>query len=134
MNVLETEWWTLALPPEWWAEADGDTILVGDRDDVGCIEISTLHKEQGEFDAALVLEIAKIEAEHSLQWQSVAPGDLSGVVTSYVDEGTAVREWYVARGNLLLFITYSCDEDNRGMDDAAVDELLDTLLVLEPRD
>ena len=134
MNVLETEWWTLALPPEWWAEADGDTILVGDRDDVGCIEISTLHKEQGEFDAALVLEIAQAEADQSLQWQSVAPGDLSGVVTSYVDEGTAVREWYVARGNLLLFITYSCDEDNRGMDDAAVDELLDTLMVLEPRD
>jgi hypothetical protein len=29
---------------------------------------------------------------------------------------------------MLLFITYSCDLDNRGMDDAAVDELLDTLM------
>jgi len=53
------------------------------------------------------------------------------VRSSYVEEDTAVREWYVARGSLLLFITYSCDEENRGMDDAAVDELLDTLMVLE---
>ncbi len=42
MNVLETEWWTLALPPEWWADSEEDSILVGDRDDVGCIEISTV--------------------------------------------------------------------------------------------
>ena len=50
MNVLQTEWWTLALPPEWWADSEEDSILIGDRDDVGCIEISSLHKEQGEFD------------------------------------------------------------------------------------
>jgi hypothetical protein len=29
--------------------------------------------------------------------------------------------------HLLLYITYSCDLDNAGMDDAAVDEILDTL-------
>ena len=43
MNVLETERWTQLVPNEWWAESEEDTILVGDRDDVGCIEISTLH-------------------------------------------------------------------------------------------
>ena len=40
---------TVAVPPEWWAEAEDDSILVGDRDGVGCIEISTLHKDIGEF-------------------------------------------------------------------------------------
>ena len=45
-------------------------------------------------------------------------------------EDAAIREWYVADGPMLLFITYSCDEENRGMDDAAVDELLDTLLLV----
>ena len=34
MNVLETEWWTVAIPPEWWADSEEDSILVGDRDDV----------------------------------------------------------------------------------------------------
>lgn len=130
MSILETEWWTLAIPPEWWAEAEDESILVGDRDDVGCIEITTLHKEQGEFDPAETRDIARAEAEQPLEWQGAALGDFRGVTGSYVSEGAAIREWYVARGPLLLFITYSCEEENRGLDDAAVDELLDTLTVL----
>jgi hypothetical protein len=31
---------------------------------------------------------------------------------------------------MLLFVTYSCEEENQGMDDAAVDEILDTLMVI----
>jgi hypothetical protein len=46
-----------------------------------------------------------------------------------VEEATAIREWYVTSGSLLLFITYSCEEENAGMDDAAVNEMLDTLMV-----
>ena len=132
MNVLETEWWTLAVPPEWWADSEEDSILVGDRDDVGCIEISTLHKEQGEFDPQMVRDIATAESDQSLDWHKVALGEFAGVTGSFVEEDAAIREWYVANGSLLLFITYSCDEENRGMDDAAVDELLDTLMVVDP--
>tara|TARA_R110001599_G_scaffold353463_1_gene592968 strand:+ start:10846 stop:11247 length:402 start_codon:yes stop_codon:yes gene_type:complete len=131
MNVLETEWWTMALPPEWWADSEEDSILVGDRDDVGCIEISTLHKEQGEFDLAEAAEIARSESALALEWSKVNLGDFEGVVSQFVEEGAAIREWYVIRRGMLLFITYSCDEDNRGMDDAAVDELLDTLTLVD---
>jgi hypothetical protein len=129
MNVLETELWTLAIPPEWWADAEEESILVGDRDEVGCIEISTLRREEGVFDGDEALRIAQRESEQALDWESVTLGDFSGVVSRYVEEETAVREWYVTNGALLLFITYSCDVDNAGMDDLAVDELLDTLMV-----
>ncbi len=127
MNVLETEWWTLLVPPEWWAEAEEDSILVGDVDDVGCIEISTLHKKTGEFSEAELRAIAEEESPAGVQWQVVTCGDLAGLQASFVEEDAAIREWYLASGGLMLFITYSCDEDNRGMDDAAVDEILDTL-------
>lgn len=128
-NVLETEWWNLAVPPEWWAESEEESILIGDHDDVGCIEISTLHKEEGEFSAEEVARIARDEAEQQLQWETLSLGDFRGVRASYLDEDVAIREWYVASGSMMLFITYSCEEENRGMDDAAVDEILDTLLV-----
>ena len=129
MNVLQTEWWTMALPPEWWADSEEDSILIGDRDDVGCIEISTLHKEQGEFDEQALRDMVAEEAGRVLEWRSITLGEFKGLASSYVEEGAAIREWYVANGALLLFITYSCEEDNRGMDDSAVDELLDTLMV-----
>lgn len=134
MNVLETEWWTLAIPPEWWADSEEDSILVGDRDDVGCIEISTLHKESGEFDESGILEIAQAETELKLQWQTVTLGDFSGCGSNFVEEGVAVREWYLANGGMLLFVTYSCDEENQGMDDSAVDQLLDTLMLFDSSD
>jgi hypothetical protein len=127
MNVLETEWWTMALPPEWWADSEEDSILVGDRDEVGCIEISTLHKQEDMSNGAEVLGIAADESTGEANWQKVRLGDFTGVARNFVEEGAAIREWYLANGAMLLFITYSCDEENRGMDDAAVDQLLDTL-------
>lgn len=131
MNVLETEWWTLAVPPEWWAEADEDTILVGDRDDVGCIEISTLHKQEGAFAEEEVRQIASDEADIDVSWKKSGLGDFSGVYGSYSEGEDAVREWYVANGAMLLFITYSCALENAQMDDAAVDQLLDTLMLAD---
>lgn len=128
MNILETEWWAMALPPEWWAESEEDSILVGDRDDVGCLEFSTLHKESGHFEAAEILQIAESESEQKLIWKALSLGDFNGVASSFIEEGAAIREWYIAREAILLFITYSCDEDNAGMDDAAVNEILDTLM------
>jgi hypothetical protein len=133
MNVLETEWWTLALPPEWWADSQDDSILIGDRDDVGCIEISTLHKEEGDFSPDDVEEIAAVGSVAGSTWQAVALGDFKGLSGEFVEEDAAIREWYVANGPVMLFITYSCDIENQGMDDASVDELLDTLLAVELR-
>ncbi len=130
MNILETDCWSMALPPEWWAESEEETILVGDRDDVGCLEFSTLHKESGEFGAAEIQGIAESESEQELHWNLVTLGDFKGITSSLVEDGAAIREWYIANGALLLFITYSCDEDNGGMDDAAVNEILDTLMVV----
>lgn len=131
MKVVETQWWTLALPPEWWAEAEEASILIGDHDDVGCIEISTLCKDEGVFAQEELRTIARQEAEQSADWREATLGDFTGVTAQFSEEEAAIREWYVACDSLMLFITYSCDEENRGMDDAAVDQLLDTLIRIE---
>ena len=133
MNILETEWWSMALPPEWWAELEDESVLVGDRDDVGCLEFTTVHKESGQFDAAEIQGIAESESEQAQDWKPVSLGDFKGIVSAFIEEGAAIREWYIASGAQLLFISYSCDEGNRGMDDAAVNEILDTLMLVEPQ-
>ena len=66
-------------------------------------------------------------------WAPAELGEFEGLSGSFVEEGAAIREWYIASGGMLLFITYSCDEDNRGMDDAAVDEILDPLLLVSTK-
>ncbi len=129
MNILHTEWWSVAVPPEWWADQEEDSILVGDRDDVGVIEISTLCRDEGEFSEAEIRQIAGDNVEGGGQLKPAQLGDFKGLATSSTEDEAALREWYLAVGGVLLFVTYSCDLDNAGMDDAAVDEILDTLLL-----
>ena len=97
--------------------------MIGDRDDVGCLEISALRKEQGDFSDADLDDFA----EAGLAWQRVTCGSFRGHCASFVEEGDAIREWHLYAGDLLLFITYSCDAGNGGLDDAAVDDILDSL-------
>ncbi len=134
MNVLETEWWSLLVPPEWWAESEDHTILVGDRDGVGAIEISTLCRDEGRdegaFTAKEAADIAREESPEVADWKHLKIGEFEGVHGAFTEQGAAIREWYLANGALLLYITYSCESENQGLDDAAVDEILDTLALL----
>ena len=127
MNILETEWWSVGVPPEWWAEREDDSIVIGDRDDVGAIEISTLHKESGDFGSREVTEIAAANGEPDWQWTPFDAGMFTGVCCNYQEDADAVREWYLACGPLMLFVTYSCNADNADLDMAAVEEILRTL-------
>jgi len=130
VNILETEWWTICVPPEWWADREEDSIVIGDRDDVGSIEISTLHKDAGEFLAPEVEAIARDNGQPEWRWDAAAAGPFSGVRCDYVEEDDAVCEWYLAAGSVLLFVTYCCDAENQGLDLAAVEEILDSLTLV----
>lgn len=127
LNVLQTEFWSIVVPPEWWAEREEDSIVIGDQDEVGTIEISTLVRDAGTFDESEVASIAADNAEQDYQFVPAQAGQFRGVCAQWQDKESAVREWYLAAGEILLFVTYCCDLDNAGMDDAAVDEILDTL-------
>jgi len=123
MRVLEAGDWGMLLPDEWQAEQEDDVIVIGDQDGVGCIEFSELHKESGDFTA----EDLKQFVPDASQWESIGRGSFQGLHAAVIEDGAAIREWYLYAGQLLLYVTYSCDEDNRGLDDSVVDDMLDTL-------
>ncbi|MCY4426532.1 MAG: hypothetical protein OXC05_05820 [Halieaceae bacterium] len=124
MNILHTDWWSLALPPEWLAEREEDGIVIADQDGVGSIEITTLRRESGEFTVA---ELRRIAGNDDCCFDPVQMGDFRGLGRTFQEADTALREWYLAAGGLLLFITYSCGLEQARLDDAAVDAILDTL-------
>lgn len=129
MNILETDHWCLMLPAEWHAENEDDIIRIVDQDDVGEIEITTLHKQSGNVMPAEIQDMALEESPEVSQWKATNAGAFSGVSGHYTEDGAAVREWYLGSDSLLLYVTYVCDEDDAGLDDASVDELLGTLVV-----
>ncbi|MGK0498811.1 MAG: hypothetical protein ACJAYG_000442 [Oceanicoccus sp.] len=129
MRAVETEWWIIELPDEWQAEQDDETILISDEDGVSEIAITTLVKEDGEISDMDLLEYSADVTKQFGAGQSIALADLSGYYFSFVEDGDAVREWYLGCDNLLLLITYSCELENKAMDDSAVDEILGTIFI-----
>ncbi|MEE8059195.1 MAG: hypothetical protein V3T17_15365 [Pseudomonadales bacterium] len=129
MRVVESQWWIIELPEEWEADQDDESVLISDEDGVGEIAITTMQKESGNVEDGELLSYTEDLQRQYGKGQSVNMGELQGYYFNYQEDGEAVREWYLRCENLLLLITYSCDEDNAGMDDSAVDEILSTLFV-----
>lgn len=129
MKILETDHWCLMLPAEWNAETDDDVIRIVDQDDVGEIEITTLHKQSGKVITSELGQMAKEESPEVSSWSEVSAGAFSGVEGRYTEDDAAVREWYLGAKSLLLYVTYLCNKEDAGLDDASVDELLGTLVV-----
>ena len=127
MHTVETDWWLLDLPEEWTAEQDEETIVITDQDDIGAIEITRLENQGGA--TANLQEIAEQWLPEDVHGMDVSIGDFKGLYFEYMDEGDAVREWLLRAGDLILIVTYACDEDDAGMDDETVDEILETLSI-----
>ena len=77
MKVLETGDWSLLLPAEWYAERESDSILVADRDGIGCLQISELRRDSGGGqEAALQDDLTAVKAllDEDCDWQRVTCG------------------------------------------------------------
>ena len=125
MHTVETDWWLLDLPDEWEAEQDEETIVISDPDGVGELEITRLENA----DAAKVnlRDLAAQWVPEDVPGIDVRTGDFDGLYFEYIEEGDAVREWLLRADDLILIVSYVCDEEDAGMDSEVIDEILETL-------
>ena len=128
MNIVETEYWCLMLPPEWSAEEEQGSVLITDQDGIGELAITTLVREAEDSSAPQMAEIARAESPEIREWSGAMFGEFSGVTGEFTEEGTVLQEWYLGHGVALLYCTYACDVQDAGMDVAAVEEILGTLV------
>lgn len=128
MNIVETDYWCLMLPSEWSAEQEDGIVLITDQDGIGELAITTLFGESGDTDGSKTVEIANEESPEVRAWSAVKMGAFSGVTGQSIAEGAVLNEWYLGRGAALLYCTYTCDVEDDGLDIAAVEDILDTLV------
>ncbi len=127
MRIIETDDWCCDLPDEWQAEQSDDSVLIVDDDEVSSIEITTLKKEAGDISDDDLKQFADEPLSAGIPAESVAIGSLQGMLFNFEDEEGVWREWYLASGSVMLYITHGCRPEHRGMDDAAVNEILSTI-------
>ena len=128
MNIVETDYWCLMLPPEWLAEEEEDSVLITDQDGIGELAITTLVREPDDAPDTNLSEIAQTESPEVSSWAVATFGDFSGVTGQFTEEGAVLQEWYLIHGVALLYCTYACDVEDAGMDMPAVEEILGTLV------
>ena len=128
MNIIETDYWCLMLPDEWSAEQSDDVVLITDQDGIGELAVTTLVRASGGGEEATVTDIATEESPEISDWHAADYGGFTGVTGRFEESGSVITEWYLTYGDALLYITYACDEEDDGLDAAAVDEILSTLV------
>lgn len=128
MNIIETDYWCLMLPDEWSAEQSDDVLLITDQDGIGELAVTTLVRASGSGEETTAADIAKEESPEIPAWHAADYGGFTGVTGQFEESGSVITEWYLTYGDALLYITYACDEEDDGLDAAAVDEILSTLV------
>ena len=128
MNIIETDYWCLMLPDEWSAEQSDDVVLITDQDGIGELAVTTLVRASGAGEEITATDIAEEESPEVSVWHAAVYGGFTGVTGQFEESGSVITEWYLTYGDALLYITYACDEEDDGLDAAAVDEILSTLV------
>ena len=128
MNIIETDFWCLMLPPEWSAEEEEGSVLITDQDGIGELAITTLVREPDGAPETSLLDIAQSKSPEVSSWAAATFGDFLGVTGGFTEEGAVLQEWYLSHGVALLYCTYACDVEDAGMDMPAVEEILGTLV------
>ena len=128
MNIIETDYWCLMLPDEWSAEQSDDVVLITDQDGIGELAVTTLVRASGSGEETTAADIAKEESPEIPAWHAADYGGFTGVTGQFEESGSVITEWYLTYGDALLYVTYACDEEDEGLDAAAVEEILSTLV------
>lgn len=126
MDVLETDFWALQLPDEWFAEQDDETIVISDESEVSTIELTSIIVDENASKDEILADVLPAHAVKTVLAEETA------FYHELLEDGIFWREWVCEIPQGVLLISHGMDEDNKGMDDASVDEILSTLAIAIP--
>lgn len=118
--------WSIDLPPSWEVEQDEESTLIYDEDGIGALNITGFVADEDVSEEAL-REFAAEHLEAGARTEPVEFGEFTGFTLHYREEDEFWREWYLRAGPLALFVTYNCDLEDQGVEDEAIEGILNTL-------
>jgi hypothetical protein len=123
--------WGIVLADEWEAESEEDCVTLYHPDGVGALQISGFRKESdGEVTRSDLLGFATVDAETQNHLAERRCGDFTGFELAYSSEGTFWRKWWLASGRTMLFVTYNADLEHEGVEQEAVNAMMESLTAL----
>ena len=99
MNIVETDYWCLILPPEWSAEEEEGSVLITDQDGIGELAITTLVREPDDSQETSLSDIAQAESPEVSSWATATFGDSRASRGSSARRGRYCRSGTSAMGS-----------------------------------
>jgi hypothetical protein len=118
------ETWSVQLSGGWEAWQDTECASMEPPTRLGALQVSAAFKESFVSDEDL-RDFAGSEAQTSVDSASFGP--FVGFHLAHESEGAHWHRWYLRHESQALFVTYNCPLPDRGLEDAAVIEVLKTL-------
>lgn len=123
--VLEPTW-QANLPDGWESQRDEECVTLHHHNGHGALQISAAFKDSSVCTDDL-RQYASKHIQAGAKTRDLACGDFVGFTLAFGENDIYWRHWYLRHGNQMLFITYNCSNDDRGREEAAVAEILDSL-------
>ena len=127
MSLIAGDLWEISVPDEWQHRQDPECYTMIPAPD-SALQITAATKD-GEITIEDMEDIAKERLKQVPRREDVTTGDFSGFTYCYYDGGFFCREWYVARGSVMLFVTYTCEHRLAEPADEAMMDVLETLRI-----
>jgi hypothetical protein len=121
-----TATWSLLVPDLWRAWHDDECATLVACEEVGALQISVAFKESDVLDADL-RDFAAEYLEAGAKARPTQAGDFVGFEIAFSDEEIFWRQWYLRNGRQMLFVTYNCGLESRGVEDNSVRGILASL-------
>lgn len=121
-----TNTWTLQVPTGWRAWHDEECSTLVGPGDVGALQVSAAFKDTEVVDQDL-RDFAAEHLEAGAHAEAAEAGDYAGFEIAFSDGESCWRQWFLRRGKQVLFVTYNCAVDDRGVEDDAVQQALASL-------
>src|SRR5262245_39658391 len=100
--------WTLELARGWGAGADEHCVTITHPDGVGALQVSAHRRKGRALSRDDILEATELEPEALPHLAEQDWGDFHGFQLIFSDGEVFWRKWWLAKGNLLLFVSYNC--------------------------
>lgn len=129
--LVETDCFIIDLPESWSVEQDEDCFIFNDPDKITCLEISAVRKQDGVVEEGDLKVFSQDFLDQGLKPTPISIGDFYGFYFAMQEDDEVWREWILCAEDVVLLASHGAELEDKGLDDAIVDEMLSTLLVLK---
>ncbi len=126
MTRFGRETWSVVVHEGWRVWHDSDCAVLIPVRGVGALQVSVAFKQSQVVDADL-LDFARDQVHSGVSLTPVRLGEFTGFEFAVESEQGWWKYWYLRNHRQMLFVTYNCSVVDRGVDDAAIMEVLSTL-------